>query len=197
MEVDRLRENVLGNLLRAVRLLEDCREFAALMPEVRSNLVYALPGAKTPGDVAAIEGRITVVRGLPRASGLPGWGTSDHMARVIIEANRYDNTLHAGVNFRCDARIKEVVKSYCAAKGLTYGWIDRTKEPEAVMEPDGASMPWKIDYLHTQYGGIPRVFYEGEGWGKEPLFFALGADAVEAATMAIGIARRNAELKDA
>lgn len=36
---------------------------------------------------------------------------------------------------------------------------------------------------------MPRIFYEGEGWGKEPLFVALGSDAVEVTTNAIAIAR--------
>ena len=51
-------------------------------------------------------------------------------------------------------------------------------------------MPWKIKQLETNYGGIPKLFYEGEGWGKEPLFVAIGSDAVEVAGIAIEIARR-------
>jgi len=181
---------VLGNLVRAVNLLQDCPEFAALIPEVRVNLACALPGARTPDEVAAVDGRITAVRGFPHASGLPRWGASDHMARLIIEVRRYDNTLNAGINFKCDAAIIEVVQKYGVEKGTTSGWIDRTGEPEEVAGPDRNSMPWKIKQLATNYNGIPRLFYEGEGWGKEPLFVALGSDAVEVAGIAIDIARR-------
>ncbi len=183
-------EMVLGNLVRAVNLLQDCPEFAALIPEVRVNLACALPVARTPDDVAAVDGRITAVRGYPHASGLPRWGASDHMARLIIEVRQYDNALNAGINFKCDAAIIEVVQKYCAEKGITFGWIDRTGEPEEVAGPDRSSMPWKIKQLATNYNGIPRLFYEGEGWGKEPLFVALGSDAVEVAGTAIEIARR-------
>ena len=183
-------EMVLGNLVRAIYLLQDCPEFAALIPEVRVNLACALPGARTPDEVAAVDGRITTVRGYPHASGLPRWGASDHMARLIIEVRRYDNTLNAGINFKCDAAIIEVVQKYGAEKGITFGWIDRTGEPEEVAGPDRSSMPWKIKQLATNHNGIPRLFYEGEGWGKEPLFVALGSDAVEVAGIAIDIARR-------
>lgn len=183
-------EMVLGNLVRAIYLLQDCPEFAALIPEVRVNLACALPGARTPDDVAAMDGRITAVRGYPHASGLPRWGASDHMARLIIEVRRYDNTLNAGINFKCDAAIIEVVQKYGAEKGITFGWIDRTGEPEEVAGPDRSSMPWKIKQLATNHNGIPRLFYEGEGWGKEPLFVALGSDAVEVAKIAVEIARR-------
>ena len=183
-------EMILGNLVQAVTMLHHCPEFARLIPEVRVNLVYALPEAKTPAEVAAIDGRITAVGGLPRASGIPGWGASDHMARLIIEVRKYDPTINAGINFKCDAPSTEIVQTYCSEKGLLYGWIDRTGEPDEVAEPDGSSIPWKVKQLVERYGDVPRLFYEGSGWGKEPLFFALGNDAVEVTTMAIEIARR-------
>lgn len=183
-------ETVLGNLVRAVEILQNCPEFSLLMPEVRVNLVYALPGAKTADEVAAVDGRVTVVRGFPYAPGLPRWGASDHMARLIIEVRKYDPTINAGINFKYDATLIEVVQKYCAEKSLLFGWIDRTKEPVEAAEQDRSSMPWKIKYLETNYGGIPKLFYEGEGWGKEPLFVALGSDAVEVAGIAIEIAQR-------
>jgi len=183
-------EMVLGNLVHAVAMLQNCAEFSLLMPEVRVNLVYALPGAKTADEVAAVDGRVTVVRGFPYAPGLPRWGASDHMARLIIEVRKYDPTINAGINFKCDATMIEVVQKYCAEKNLLFGWIDRTKEPAEAAEQDRSSMPWKIKYLKTNYGGIPKLFYEGEGWGKEPLFVALGSDAVEVAGIAIEIAQR-------
>ncbi|MFH1382402.1 MAG: thiamine-phosphate synthase family protein [Chloroflexota bacterium] len=184
------KEKVLGNIVTAIHMLENCAEFAQLIPEVRVNLVYALPEAKTRQDVAAVDGRITAVRGLPYASGLPTFGGSDHMARLIIEARKYDRGVNAGINFRSDKAVIKVVKKYCAEKKLLFGWIDRTKEPAAVIERDGTSMPWKIGELVASSGGLPRLFYEGDGWGKEPLFVALGANAVEVTNIAIDISKR-------
>ena len=183
-------EIILGNLLSAVETLHRCAEFASLIPEVRVNLAYALPGAKTPEEVAAIDGRITAVQGLPHASGMLRWGASDHMARLIIEIRKYDPTINAGINFRYDAVIREIVQEYCAEQGLLFGWIDRTKEPAEIIEQDGSSMPWKIKQLVTSCGGVPKLFYEGEGWGKEPLYVAIGSDATEVASIAVEIARR-------
>ncbi|MCK5654459.1 MAG: phosphomethylpyrimidine kinase [Dehalococcoidia bacterium] len=183
-------EKVLGNLVCAVEMLQNCPEFSSLVPEVRVNLAYALPGAKTSDEVAAVDGRMTVVRGLPYAPGLPRWGASDHMARLVIEVRKYDATINAGINFKCDAIVIDIVQKYCSEQGILFGWIDRTKEPEKVAEQDRSSMPWKIKQLETNYGGIPKLFYEGEGWGKEPLFVAIGSDAVEVASIAIEIARR-------
>ncbi len=187
-------ESILGNMVQAIGNLQNCPEFASIIPEVRVNLVYALPGAKTPREVAAVDGRITAVRGLPHASGLPALGASDHMARLILEIRQYDATINAGINFKCDKKAIEVVRKYCVERGLPFGWIDRTKEPAEVAERDGASMPWKIKQLIVSSGNkVPRLFYEGEGWGKEPLFVAIGKDAVEVADIAIEIARRYRE----
>ncbi|MBE0481105.1 MAG: phosphomethylpyrimidine kinase [Dehalococcoidia bacterium] len=187
---ERDRRLVLGNLVEAVTLLRECREFSTLVPEVRVNLAFALPEARSASDVAAIEGRITVVCGYPYPAGTPGWGASDHMARLILEARNHDPGIHAGINFKCDNAIIEVVREYCADSGLSFGWIDRSHEPEEIIERDGASMPWKIKHLVATYGHIPRVFFEGPGWGKEPLFVVLGPDATEVALIAVEIARR-------
>lgn len=186
-------EAILGNLVEALNMLENCREFTALIPEVRVNLAYALPEAQVPQDVAAIEGRITAVHDFPCASGMPTWGASDHLARRLLEVRKYDAEINAVINFKCNRQIIEVVQQYCSEGGLLFGWLDRSQEPDEVTEHDGASMPWKVKQLFSKYGAMPRLSYEGAGWGKEPLFLALGKDAVEVTKMAIEIARRYSE----
>ncbi len=181
-------ETVLGNLLLAVNRLQKCKEFSLLMPEVRVNVAYAIRGAKTGKDVAAIDGRMTVVNGYPHASGMPRWGASDHMARLILEARKYNPSINSGINFKCDKEVIGIVKRYAREKKLPYGWIDRTKEPQEASDIDGMSIPWKVKYLVDQGGQVPVLFYEGDGWGKEPLFFALGEDATSVVRIAMEIA---------
>ena len=180
---------ILGNLVSAVNMLQSCPEFTSLIPEVRVNLVYALPRAKTPKEVAAVEGRITIVRGLPCASGMPAWGASDHLARRVLEVRKYDPAVNAAINFKCDKLVIGVAQEYCSERGLLFGRLDRTKEPVEVAERDRTSMPWKVEQLVKKYGAVPRLFYESEDWGKEPLFLALGKDAVEVASLVIEIAQ--------
>jgi predicted fused transcriptional regulator/phosphomethylpyrimidine kinase len=179
------RDLVLGNLVRAVHLLEACPEFASIVPEVRVNLAYALPGAASPSDVAAVEGRITKAGGRPRASGLPAFGASDHMARLLIETMRRDPKLRAGINFAWT----EELLGHLKRTGYAPVGIDRTREPDEVAGPDRASMPWKIGKLVETAGGVPRLFFESAGMGKEPLFVMLGESAVAVAEEACRIAR--------
>jgi hydroxymethylpyrimidine/phosphomethylpyrimidine kinase len=183
------KEIVLKEVKEAVRLLEKCKEFSYLMPEVRVNVVYALPDAKTPMDVAAVDGRITVVKGYPKACGDVIFGASDHMARLILEIRKYDESIRAGMNFKCDPEIIEHVKKFCEKEKLSFGMIDRRKEPEEIIKEDKKSMPWKIKELKKNYGKIPTVFYESEGWGKEPLFVIVGRNPIEVVKTMIRISR--------
>jgi hydroxymethylpyrimidine/phosphomethylpyrimidine kinase len=176
---------VLGNLVRAVHVLEACPDFAAIVPEVRVNLAYALPGATGRMQVAAVEGRITRVGDRPRASGLPAFGASDHMARLLVETLRREPGLRAGINFAWSEELLAHLKS----TGYDPVRIDRTREPPEVAGPDRASMPWKIGKLVEAAGRVPRLFFESEGMGKEPLFVLLGPDAVAVAEEACRIAR--------
>ena len=182
------KQAVLGNMVAALEKLQSCPEFTHLIPEVRVNLVYALWDVHDRSGVAAVEGRITAVGGYPKATGLPVFGASDHMARLIIEARKYDPAVNAGINFSCDEILIQICRDYCNQRGWLFGWIDRHLEPDEVTRADGMSMPWKINSLVNRSGGMPRLFYEGEGWGKEPLFVATGKTAVEAVEIAVDIA---------
>jgi hydroxymethylpyrimidine/phosphomethylpyrimidine kinase len=178
-----------SRLADAVAVLERCVEFAALVPEVRVNVVYAPAGTEDPNQVLGVDGRITVVAGMPKASGPVRPGVSDHMARLVIETRRYDPTIRAGLDFRWNEAIFDYVQSYCAAKGLALGCIDRTVEPKELIGKDKGSIPWKVKHLVDACGKVPPLFYESRGWGKEPLFFLVGADPVGVATRAIDIAK--------
>ncbi|MHA1237978.1 MAG: thiamine-phosphate synthase family protein [Candidatus Odinarchaeia archaeon] len=186
----RIEDEILGNLVRAVELLEKTPEFSALIPEVRVNIVYAKPNAGNVKDVAAVDGRITVVNERPKACGLPKFGASDHMARAILEIKKYRPEINAGINFKYTPQLAELIKEYAAEKGFEFGFIDRTAEPEEVLKEDGKSMPWKIRFLVDRYGKVPKIFYESAGWGKEPLFVIVGKTAVEVAEIAVEIAKK-------
>ncbi len=183
-------EAILGNLVTALHMLEKCAAFSALVPEVRTNLAYALTDALTPQEVAAISGRITVVRGYPYAAAAPDWGASDHLARRIIESRKHDKHINAIINFKYDAKIVPLVQAYCHENSLLFGWLDRSEEPKELLSNDHASMPWKVDKLFSRYGAMPRIYYETPGWGKEPLFLVHGENAVEVVNIAIEISKR-------
>jgi len=179
MAQEELRDEVLEELKEAIRILQKCKQCSFLMPEVRMNLVYALPNPKTIDDVAAIDGRITVVKSVLKPAGDAVFGGSDHMAQLMIEIAKYDPKVRAGINFKYDERILTYINQCCAKKKCKLGRIDRNKEPANVKEEDGRSIPWKVKTLvENNEGKVPTIFYESEGWGKEPLFVLVNEDPV-------------------
>jgi hydroxymethylpyrimidine/phosphomethylpyrimidine kinase len=174
----------------ALQLLQQCPEFARLIPEVRTNLVYARLDATTPDDVLAVDGRITVIGGYPCATGSPVFGASDHMARLIIELNRIDSSIRAGINFANNPTLAEWLRDYANRHGWVFSVIDRSREPEDLQREERPSIPWKVvEAVRAAEGRAPKLCYETASIGKEPLTFLVGADPVEVTEQACVIAR--------
>ncbi len=169
-----------GKMAIALDQIEHCPEFAEIIPEVRSNLVFALEGAKTREDVLAVDGRITVVGGMPQAAGKPRFGASSHMARLIIEYRKYDPSVRAGIDFANTPDLARWLEQYCKKNGWAFSIIDRRNEPEDIKEAEGESMPWKVkEAIRAAGGRLPKIFYETGAVGKEPVSVLVGRDPLE------------------
>lgn len=190
------RIDLYGKFLAAIEKIEQCPEFSSLIPEVRTNLVYTAKKPKGPGDVLGVDGRITVVDGMPRAAGRPRFGVSSHMARFLLDLQRYDGSIRAGINFAGGPGITKWLKEYGKTKGWAFGVIDRDSDPEKVTGGEGASMAWNVSEAVSSAGTrVPKVFYERAAVGKEPLTVLVGRDPLEVAEEICEIARLYAQKK--
>jgi thiamine-phosphate diphosphorylase len=179
-----------GRMAIAINMIESCQEFINLIPEVRTNLVYARTNARTREDVMGIDGRVTVVGGRPHAAGKPEFGASSHMARLIIEIRKTDPSLRAGVDFANNPHLAKWLEHYCQTKGWVFSVIDRRNEPEEIKEAEGASMPWKVKAVIEAAGGkVPKIFYETGAIGKEPVSVLVGREPLVVAQQVCEIAR--------
>jgi len=171
-----------GRMKVAVDGIESCGPFASLVPEVRTNFVYARAGARDRNDVLAVEGRITVVGGRPRAAGPIRFGASSHMARFMVHVHRAFPSVRAGINFSNDPSLVRFLEGYCAKKGWSLIAVDRSHEPDEIKEQEEASMPWKAgEVLRLAGSRAPKVIYENGAVGKEPVTAILGTDPIEVA----------------
>lgn len=179
-----------GRMAIAINMIESCQEFIDLIPEVRTNLVYARPNAKTKDEVMGIDGRVTVVSGRPHAAGKARFGASSHMARLIIEIRKTDPSLRAGMDFANNPHLAKWLEHYCQTKGWIFSVIDRRFEPEEIKEAEGASMPWKVKAAIEAAGGkVPKIFYETGAIGKEPVSVLVGREPLVVAQQICEIAR--------
>lgn len=170
---------VFENLTAALRLLEDCRDCVALVPEVGCNLAMAIPGATSTQDVAAVEGRILRLRGRMHPVGCVSFGASSHVARIILTAMKFNPGLRAAMNLRCAPEILDA----CEQLGLNIATFNREEEP-----PDSRSMEWGTSHAFKHSDTPPDVIYDAGGTGKEAMIRLLGEDALSIARQAIRIA---------
>ena len=132
-----------GRLYLGLEQIESCIEFSSLIPEVRTNFVYASEESTTPEDVLAVDGRITIVDKCPKAAGKIKLGLSSHVARLILEIHKKDPEIRAAIDFANDPEDHRFSKKYCAEKGWVFSVIDRRFEPEEIKDWKERQCPGK------------------------------------------------------
>lgn len=170
---------------RAERLVEEAiaiiekraEDVAKLIPEVQSNLAYALPYylAKSPGDVIAIPGRIVNYMGRAKASGPPRPGASSHVARGVLAAMEIYPEYRAAMNIRYIPGLEDIASK----AGFKISWYDRREEPEDVKRKEGASIPWGVRTAINRIGSMPDIIIDYGDFGKEPGAKIFGKDPID------------------
>ena len=161
---DRERYRLLQEMQAGVALLEGKAGLAALIPEVQSNLLAALPYARGPEDIAALPGRLVKWGERVRAVGLPTFGASRHMVAVLIPALEADPEVRAVMNIRYSP---EIIAA-CEQAGLTVASFDRQEKPEDyAARPQNRYREWGTAAVIEEKGFVPDVIYDrGAGAGK-------------------------------
>ncbi|MDG6244016.1 MAG: bifunctional hydroxymethylpyrimidine kinase/phosphomethylpyrimidine kinase [Methanolobus sp.] len=180
------RYKVLENVKEGVRILTDCRDFAALTPEVGCNIAMAVKGAESIRDVAAVTGRIVRVKGKVVAVGDIDFDASSHVARIVLTAMEHDASCRAAVNIMYCESVLEI----CRELGLDIASFSREEEPQGVH-----TMDWGTSEAIKTHGRVPDIIYDIGGFGKEAMIRVTGHDAKEVANLAVRIARRHAGLQ--
>lgn len=174
-EIDRYR--VIDELKQAFHFLKE-RRIGHLIPEVSSNLGYALPWAKGFDDVAAFPGRIVRYGETIATLGDPEFGASRHIARIILTVMRTAPDYRSAMNVRFSkehvARLRKL--------GYHVASFDRRREPMAVKEREGSSLEWGVRAVLKREKTVPDFIYDLGDVGKEPMIRVLGKTPFEVAT---------------
>jgi len=182
--------DMIGRMMIALEEIEACREFVSLIPEVRTNMVFAQPHAKNSDEVMAVDGRITITNGMPRAAGRIRFGASSHMARLIIELMKADPSVRAGIDFANPSGFSDWLSDYCTKQGWVSTMIDRKAEPAKLRIAEGSSMQWKAaEAVRAAGGRVPKIICDAGGIGKEPVCIIVGNEPIGVAQDLCEIAR--------
>jgi len=192
-----------AELFRAQRALAEAAErltegptsriLAKYIPEVQTNFVYSIPRhlAKGIDDIVGFPGRLVKYLGRVAAVGYPQPGASSHVARLVLEAMRYDPSVRSAINV---AYREELVRA-AQELGMVVAVVDRREEPEDVRRVEGMSLPWLVRRAVELCGRVPDVIADLGDVGKEPLVRVLSKDPHEVADKLLKIVYRAEEME--
>jgi hydroxymethylpyrimidine kinase/phosphomethylpyrimidine kinase len=171
-EMERYR--VIQELKRAVEVLKEER-IGHLIPEVSSNLGYALPQAEGIGDVAAFPARIVRFRDSVATHSDPEFGASQHVANIILTLMKFDPEYCSAMNIRYSKETVAQIKG----KGFLVGHFDRRLEPKKIKEREGSSLEWGVGEVLRKMKRVPDFIYDEGAVGKEPMIRVFGKNPQE------------------
>jgi len=141
----------------------DIRRIEHSIPAVGLNIASCNPGATTSSEVAAFPGRITLVDGVLRHHETPSFGSSNHLASVLLATHSIDSSKVSILNIRpplvkngVDAKR---VEDACKQLGYNYSLAPKGK-------------------VATQDSRIDILLDEGD-FGWEPTLYVLAHNPLD------------------
>lgn len=158
---------------------------AGLVPEVQSNLAYALKNADNLNEVFGFPGRIIRLKEEIKYLAEPDLGASKHMGKVVLTAMRYNSTYRAAMNIR----FSDKIISICKNLNLKTAEFNRDKEPAITKNKEGQTLEWGTDIAIKRSKMIPDIIFDRGANGKEPMIRVLGKNPDDVASKIIKIAK--------
>lgn len=157
------------------------REIGFMVPEVQSNLGYALEGAKSADDIIAFPDRLVKKGSRIIAISGPRFGGSRHIASIILTAMDYDPSKRAAMNIKY---LPEVITA-CKKLKFSISSFSRAQEPKIIKEKEGSTLEWGMRQVIKNFGYVPDIIYDAGGMGKEPMVRVLASDPVSVANIVL------------
>ncbi len=157
---------IVTQITEIYNFISDKKKFVTLIPEVRTNISGALDKAQKIDEIAGFDGRITVVNGFPKACGEVKFGASNHTARLVLTAKKFDNSINFVMNLKY---IPNVIDSLQAKSSLDLIEFERETQPVNVEKKEDSTMQWLIRENFEKHKKIPDIIWDKGAIGKEPM----------------------------
>lgn len=165
--------DVLTSVRRAARILSTIRGIPEYIPNVGTNVGEALPDAQDETDIAAIPGRIYTIQGRVEVPANPEFGSSRHVATVVLAAMTIDPDYRGALNLGThDDVLTAARKSGIEPVEFDAGYEDRRQ---------------RLEERFLERGAVPKLLYHRGAFGIEPITYVLGETAKAAADRAATI----------
>jgi len=104
------------------------------------------------------------------------FGISDHTARLILEAKKFDNSINFVLNIKYKS---DWITSLQQKTDLILKEIDREHQPKEILTKEESTMQWLIKKSIKEIGRIPDIIWDKGSIGKEPMLRLFGKNSKE------------------
>ncbi|MFX0099193.1 MAG: thiamine-phosphate synthase family protein [Candidatus Hodarchaeota archaeon] len=165
-EVEDEKSGIIKDLIDNFNRIRFNKKFISLIPEVQSNLVLGMkdPTKNAQVDYAAFPGRIIKVEGEAKISGMPKFGVSRHIVRILSVTRMYFPGLRSAICIAYNDKVEQITGK---AK-LTSIYLADEDDPNEL----------KSELSEFKGKDLDAVIFKG-AIGKEPIVYLLGNSADE------------------
>jgi predicted fused transcriptional regulator/phosphomethylpyrimidine kinase/predicted transcriptional regulator len=158
------RRAIIDELLENFHRIANNKRYVSLIPEVQSNLVLGLvdPGRNDLDDYAGFPGRIIKHETEARITGVPAFGASKHIARIVSIVRKHASAIRSATCISFNKAIGEIM--------ARLGWATIQLDDEN----DGAAINAALEAARGK--DLDALVFKGI-IGMEPLTFILGQSA--------------------
>jgi hydroxymethylpyrimidine kinase/phosphomethylpyrimidine kinase len=169
--------------LKAAAARLQAEDLSPLIPEVTTNLGFAVPYPEGPQDVAAFPGRLVKSPAGVLIPAAPAFGASRHIAAVILTAMATHPEMRSAMNIR----YLEGLEDLAPLLQLRFASFDRTQEPEEVKKQEGGTLAWGVASMLKHGQPAPDLIMDQGDWGKEAMIRILGENPMAVAEKALAL----------
>jgi hydroxymethylpyrimidine kinase/phosphomethylpyrimidine kinase len=145
---------------------------AHLIPEVRSNLAYAIPFAESLQDIASYPGGLIRVGNSIDTLASARFGASRQLHHLVLAAMEYDPDRRAAMTIAYSESLVKRVRSL----GYSVAEFDRNRTPSDLQQEEGSTLAWGVQDVMEELGGVPDAIFDRGAVGKVPLIRLFGND---------------------
>jgi hydroxymethylpyrimidine/phosphomethylpyrimidine kinase len=165
------RTHVIEELDRALERLKRLN-VGYLVPEVQSNLAYAIPYAESVQDVASFPGRIIrMVNAIKTIAG-PRFGASRQIHHLVLAAMEYNPERRAAMTIMYSDSLVKRIRSL----GYSAAEFDRNRTPPDLQQEEGSTLAWGVQDVMEELGKVPDAIFDRGAVGKVPLIRLFATD---------------------
>ncbi len=165
------RTHVIEELDKAVERLKRLN-IGHLIPEVQSNLAYAIPFAESVEDVASFPGRIVRLVNTIATLSSARFGASRQIHHLVLAAMDYDPDRRAAMSIAYSDTLVRRIRSL----GYTVAEFDRSRTPPDLQQEEGSTLAWGVQDVMEELGKVPDAIFDRGAVGKVPMIRIFGTD---------------------